>query len=148
MFAFAIDQSGPPKVRPAFARARDHLAPILASGAIVGVLLAFSTTVVTRWGRPWFGLSLGIVVGVMMVCYVAVPARLIGGKPAQSRRDKLATSAVRGALGATVCTPPYLLGRLGILMLGSKVLLIPGIFVIAIGVTLQAGATGAVRRSR
>ena len=30
-------------------------------------------------------------------------------------------------------------------MLGSRVLLIPGIFVIAIGVTLQAGATGAVR---
>ena len=48
-------------------------------------------------------------------------------------------------LGATVCTPPYLLGRLGLLMLGSKVLLIPGIFVFAIGITLQAGATGAVR---
>ena len=80
-----------------------------------------------------------------MVCYVAVPARLIGGKPRQSRRDKLTTSAVGGAIGATVCTPPYLLGRLGILMLGSKVLFIPGIFVIAIGVTLQAGATGAVR---
>lgn len=145
VFAFAIDEPGSAKVRPAFARARHHLAPILASGAIVGVLLAFSTTVVTRWGRPWFGLSLGIVVGVMMVCYVAVPARLIGGKPTQSRRDKLATSAVGGALGAIVCTPPYLLGRLGILMLGSKALLVPGIFLIAIGATLQAGATGAVR---
>ena len=101
--------------------------------------------IVTRWGRPWFGISLSIVVGLMMVCYVAVPARLIGGKPRQSRRDKLTTSAVGGAIGATVCTPPYLLGRLGILMLGSKVLLIPGIFVLAIGITLQAGATGAVR---
>ena len=48
------------------------------SGAVVGVLLALSTTVVTRWGRPWFTLSLGIVIGVMMVSYVAVPARLIG----------------------------------------------------------------------
>ena len=38
-----------------------------------------------------------------------------------------------------------MLGRLGILMLGSKALLIPGIFVLAIGFTLQAGATGAVR---
>jgi hypothetical protein len=45
------------------------------------------------------------------------------------------------------CTPPYLLGRLGILMLGSSALaiLIAGIFVLALGVTLQAGATGAVR---
>ena len=51
-------------------------------------------------------------VGVMMVCDVAVPARLIGAKPPkQSRRDKLATTAVGGALSATVCTPPYVFGR-------------------------------------
>ncbi len=110
------------------------------------MLLAFSTTVVTRWGRPWFTLSLGIIVGVMMVSYVAVPARLIGApKRKQSRRDKLSTSVVGGALSATVCTPPYVLGRLGILMLGSSLLFIPGIFVLALGVTLQASATGAVR---
>ena len=145
VFAFAIAKPGRPVVRPGVAQARQHLTPILVSGAVVGALLAFAAMIVTRWGRPWFGISLSIVVGLMMVCYVAVPARLIGGKPRQSRRDKLTTSAVGGAIGATVCTPPYLLGRLGILMLGSKVLLIPGIFVLAIGITLQAGATGAVR---
>ena len=145
VFAFAIAKPGHPEVRPGVAQARRHLTPILVSGAVVGARLAFSTMIVTRWGRPWFGIGLSIVVGLMMVCYVAVPARLIGGKPRQSRRDKLTTSAVGGAIGATVCTPPYLLGRLGILMLGSKVLLIPGIFVLAIGITLQAGATGAVR---
>jgi hypothetical protein len=48
-------------------------------------------------------------------------------------------------LGATVSAPPYLLGRVGLLMIGSDALLIPGIVVIAIGVTLQAGTTGAVR---
>ena len=145
VFAFAIARSGRPQIRPAVDEARRNLLPILVSGAIVGVLLALSTLVVSRARAPWFVLCLGIVVGLMMVCYVAVPARLIGVKPTQSRRDKLWTSAVGGALGATICTPPYLLGRLGILMLGSRVLLIPGIFVIAIGVTLQAGATGAVR---
>ena len=51
-------------------------------------------------------------------------------------------------LGTTVSTPPYLIGRLGVLMLGSRVLLIPGIFVLTFGVTLQAGATGAVRAVR
>ena len=145
VFAFAIASPGRPEVRPGVAQARRHLTPILASGAVVGALLAFAVLIVTRWGHPWFGIALSIVVGLMMVCYVAVPARLIGGKPRQSRRDKLTTSAVGGAIGATVCTPPYLLGRLGILMLGSKALFIPGIFVIAVGVTLQAGATGAVR---
>jgi hypothetical protein len=93
----------------------------------------------------WFGLILSVVVGLMMLSYVAVLAWLIGGKPRQSRRDKLTTTALGGAIGATVCTPPYLLGRIGLLMLGSKVLLVPGIFVFAIGITLQAGATGAVR---
>ncbi len=145
VFAFAIAGSRPPKIRPAFGTARLRIAPILVSGASVGVLLALSTTVAPRWGHPWFVLSLGTVVGVMMVCYVAVPARLIGMKTTHSRRDKLAASALGAALSTTVCTPPYLLGRLGILMLGSRVLLIPGIFVLTLGFTLQAGATGAVR---
>jgi hypothetical protein len=145
VFAFAISKPGRPEVRPGVQDAVRHRTPILVSGAILGALLAFSTMIVTRWGRPWFGIVLSIVVGLMMLSYVAVPARLIGGKPRQSRRDKLTTSAVGGAIGATVCTPPYLLGRLGLLMLGSKVLFIPGIFVFAVGITLQAGATGAVR---
>jgi hypothetical protein len=145
VFAFAVAKPGRPEVRPAVLAARRHRTTILVSGAIMGALLAFSTMIVTRWGRPWFGIILSIVVGLMMLSYVAVPARLIGGKPKQSRRDKLTTSALGGVIGATVCTPPYLLGRVGLLMLGSKVLLVPGIFVFAIGITLQAGATGAVR---
>lgn len=145
VFAFAIDRTGSPEIRPAVAKARSHFTPILISGGTVGLLLGFSTMVVTRWGRPWFTLSLGIVIGLMMICYVAVPARIVGLKPAQSGREKLKTTALGGLLSVAVCTPPYMLGRLGILMLGSKSLLIPGIIVLAVGVTLQAGATGAVR---
>jgi uncharacterized membrane protein len=148
VFAFAVSQPGRPEVRPAVAQARKHLRTIVAWGAVVGAALAFSTLIVTRWGKPWFTLSLGIVVGVMMICYVAVPSRLIGAKPAkQSKRDKLASTAVGGALSMTVCTPPYVLGRVGVLMLGSSgvVIFIVGIVLVAVGVTLQAGATGAVR---
>ena len=145
VFGFAIVQPGAPEVRPAVAKARSHLRVILGSGAVVGLLLGFATMVVTRWGRPWFAISLSIVLGVMMVCYVAVPAQLIGAKLTTSRRDKLTASAVGGALGAVVCTPPYLLGRLGILMLGSSVLFIPGIVVVSLATALQAGATGAVK---
>jgi uncharacterized membrane protein len=148
VFAFAVSRPGRPEVRPAVAQARKHLRTIVAWGAVVGAALAFSTLIVTRWGKPWFTISLGIVVGVMMVCYVAVPSRLIGAKPAkQSKRDKLASTAVGGALSATVCTPPYVLGRVGVLMLGSSgvVIFIAGIVLVAVGVTLQAGATGAVR---
>ncbi len=144
VFAFAIAEP-PPKIRAAFATARTHLTPILVSGSVVGILLAIAVLVVPRWHHPWFGLSLSVVVGLMMVCYVAVPGRLIGVRKTLSRRDKLMTSAVGGAISATVCTPPYVLGRVGLLMLGTKYLLIPGIFVFALGITLQAGATGAVR---
>ena len=145
VFAFAIAGAGRPVIRPAFAQARSHLAVVLGWGGAVGVCLGVSTVIFTRWGKLWFALSLGIVVGVMMVCYVAVPARLIGVKNTHSKRDKLTATAVGGAVGAVVCTPPYALARVGLLMLGSHTLFIPGCVVLAIGLTLQAGATGAVK---
>ena len=145
VFAYAITESRPPDIRAAFASARGRLSPVVISGGVVGAALAFATTVAPRWGKPWFALTLGVVVGVMMLTYIAVPSRLIGVEQSASRRDKLATSVLSGAISVTVCTPPYILGRVGILMLGSRALLIPGVLLIAVGVTLQAGATGAVR---
>ena len=145
VFAFAITRPGAPKSGRPSRDARRHFTPILVSGAVVGLLLALSTTVVTRWGRPWFTLSLGIVIGLMMVGYVAVPARLIGVKPTQSRRDKLVDDGGRrrpGRDGLHTALHPRARGHPDA---GLDVLLIPGIVVLALGVTLQAGATGAVR---
>src|SRR4051812_28425394 len=145
VFAFAISRPGPPDIRAGFAGARGHLPVVLGSGAVAGLGLGISTVVVTRAGSPWFGLSLSVVIGVMMVCYVAVPSSLIGVKATHSRRDKVAATAVGGGLGAAVSAPAYVLGRIGLLTLGSSVLLVPAIFVLALGFTLQAGATGAVK---
>jgi hypothetical protein len=146
VFAFAITGEGPPVIRPAFVQARSHLAVVLGWGTAVGIGLGLATVIFARWRLLWFGLSLSIVIAVMMVSYVAVPARLIGMKKAnQSRRDKLAATTVGGAIGAVVCTPPYLLGRVGLIMLGSHTFFIAGWIVLAIGLTLQAGATGAVK---
>ena len=145
VFAFAIIQPGRPQIRPAFTQARSHLPVVLGSGLVVGILLGLSTVVVARWGLFWYALSLSIVVGLMMVCYVAVPSRLIGFKPSQSKRDKLTATVVGGAIGAVICTPPYALGRVGLLMLGSHTLFVLGIILFTIGLTLQAGATGAVK---
>jgi hypothetical protein len=147
VFAFAIAKPGPPVIRPAFAQARSHNAVILGSGAVVGLCLGVSAMIFPRWGGWWFAISLSIVIGVMMLCYVAVPARLIGMKTASdySKRDKLTAAALGGAIGAVVCTPPYVLGRVGLIMIGSSVLFIPGIIVFLVGLTLQAGATSAVK---
>ena len=145
VFAFAITQSGRPRIRPGFALARRHLPVVLGIGLVVGVALGFSAIVVPRWGSPWFGLAMGAMVGVLMLTYVTVPARIVGVRPTGSRRDKLAASAVGGALGVLVCTPPYVIGRIGILLLGSNVLFVLGVVLLVLGLALQAGATGAVK---
>jgi uncharacterized membrane protein len=145
VFAFAIAQQGEPQIKPAFAEARAHLRTIIAWGSVIGLALGFSGLVVTRWGLGWFTLSFGIVVGVMMFAYVALPSRLLGLQPDMSRRDKLTTSAIGGAVGVLVESPPYWLGRLAIVMLGSSFLRIPAIVILAVAVVLQTGATSAIK---
>jgi hypothetical protein len=146
VFAFAIAAPGTPDTRRGRELAWAHRGVVLAWGTGIGVLLALATVVVGRWGTQWFTLCLGIVVGVMMVCYVAVPSRLIGvPKSTMSRRDRVAAAIVGGAIGAVVCTPPYVLARIGLLMLGSQLLLVPGVILLVIGLMLQAGAAGSVK---
>jgi hypothetical protein len=147
VFAFAISVPGQPQIRPAFAKANDHLRTILAWGVGVGILLSFSALIATRWGGWSFLVSQSIVVGIMMLCYLAVPARIVGidTKKGRSRRDKLAAAAVGGAMGAVICSPPYTLGRFGILMLGWHGLFWLGVTLIVIGVLLQTGVTSAVK---
>jgi hypothetical protein len=145
VFGFAISREGRPELGPASAEARRHLTPIAVSGGLVGLALGLTVTVVSRARSPWFALALSIVIGVMMIAYVAVPARLIGARPGSSRRDRLSASVVGSALGAVVSTPAYVLGRIGLLMLGSPFLRIPGLVLFVLGFTLQAGATSAVK---
>jgi hypothetical protein len=145
VFAFAISKEGRPDIRPAFAEARNHLGVVVGFGAAVGLILAFSTLITPRWGHWWFAVSLSLVIGIMMASYVALPARLIGMKTTYSRRDKLTATVVGGALGAVVCSPPYLLGRIGLLLLGSNTFFVLGIILLAVGLMLEAGATSAVK---
>jgi hypothetical protein len=145
VFAFAISQGGAPQIRPAFVLARRHLDIVLGVGCVVGVALGFSAIVVPRWGHPWFAISMGIVVGVMMLTYVSVPARIIGVKPAGSPRDKMAAAAIGGTMSAIVNAPAYVIGRIGILLLGSKVLFPLAVAMLVVGFTLLAGATGATK---
>jgi len=145
VFAFSISKPGAPEIRPAFTEAKRHLRTILVCGLVVGLALGFATMVVDRWGKFWFSLTLSIVVAVMMVTYVAVPARLIGLKSERSTRDRLTATAVGGAVGAVVCTPPFALGRVAILMLGSHTFRYLAILLLLIAVVLQTGATSSVK---
>ena len=146
VFAFAISQPGQPQIRPAFTLARRHLrGRPRRRGSSSASRSAFSAIVVPRWGPPWFALSLGIVVGVMMLTYVTVPARIVGIKPDGSPRDKLAAGGDRRNARRDRLHAAYVIGRIGILLLGSHVLFALGVVLLALGFTLQAGATGAVK---
>ena len=145
VFAFAIAEPGTPEIRPAVVQARRHLVPVLSWGLPIGCALGFAVVMVPRWGKGWFALSLGIMVAVLMVTYVAVPSRLIGITPERSRKDQVTASVVVGVLGAVVCSPPYLLGRLGIVLLGTRSLFAVGIVMLAFAVPLQTGAVTATQ---
>ena len=151
-FAFAISQPGPPDLRAGFRQARGHVRTVAAWGTGIGLGLAVATMLAPRWGLGWFALLLGIVLAVMMLCYVAVPARIVGmrtAKPAgtaqSGRTAKLAGTAVTGLFGAIVCTPPYAIARGGLLLLGSSALFPLGVALLVVGLMLEAGATGAVK---
>jgi hypothetical protein len=145
VFGFAIAQKGTPNVRLAIAEARERPAPILLTGGALGLGLGLAVELAPRAGPPWFAISLGAIVGLMMVAYVAVPSRLVGIEPSASRRDRISASAVGGLIGVALAAPPYALGRVGLLMIGSPILRIPGFLVFLVAATLQAGATSAVR---
>lgn len=145
VFAFAIAKPGRPQIRPAFTTAWSHAAIIFGWGVVIGLMHGMAAFYVDRWGPRWFAISMSVVIAIMMVTYVSLPSRLIGMKTTYSKADKLKAAAVGGAIGAVVCFPPYALSRAGILMLGSHALFIPGIFVLALGLTLQSGATAAVK---
>jgi hypothetical protein len=149
-FAFAISQPGAPDLKAGFRQARRSARAVIGWGTVIGLALGVAAILVPRWGLRWFALSLGIVLAVMMVCYVAVPARIVGvqiAKPADmtGRRDKLAATALAGLVSGIICTPPYVISRVGEGLLGNGSLFALGVALIVIGLTLEAGATGAVK---
>lgn len=145
VFAFSISSAGEPDVRKGFALARQHLRTVLLWGSVIGVGLGCSAFVVDRFGKGWFAVCTGIMAGILMFTYVAIPARLLGVKPNQNRRDRLAASAIGGAIGAVICSPPYLLGRVAVLLLGSRSLRPLAVIMLIVAIMLQTGATSAVK---
>jgi hypothetical protein len=145
VFAFAIANPENPEIRAGFDQARRHLHPVLGWGILIGLALGVSVAIVPRWGNWWFALSLSIVLAIMMLTYVTIPARIVGIKSNYSRRDKLAATAIGGAVGAILCSPPYLLGRAGIILLGIRHLFVLGVVLIVIAVPLQTGAVTATK---
>jgi hypothetical protein len=146
VFGFAIEE-GRPRIRPAARRANRRLGLIVTAGSAIGVLLAGASIVVPRVGPRWlFVLTLGAVLGLMLISFVAVPARIVG-----ARREKLpprqavGRMAAGSALSAVAMTPGFVLDRIGLILLGVSGLHLFGLFILSIGTALYAAGMSSVR---
>ncbi len=147
VFAFAIDGPPPPKIAPAIRQARQGRRMVVTWGLVVGGALAFATIVVPRIAGPWvFSLVLSVVLGVMLISFVAVPARIIGVKTQKlPPREALGRAAVSGAVSAVAMTPGFLLGRVGLILLGLQNFHIIGFAMLSIGTALYAAGMSSVK---
>jgi hypothetical protein len=146
VFGFAIEE-GRPQIRPAARRANRHLGMIVTAGSTIGLLLAGASLVIPRIGPPWlFVLALGAVLGLMLISFVAIPARIVG-----ARREKLpprqavGRMAAGGALSAVAMSPGFVLDRIGLILLGASGLHVLGLFLLSIGTALYAAGMSSVR---
>ena len=146
VFGFAIE-GGTPRVREAARRANRHIGLIVTAGFAIGALLAAAAIVVPRIGPRWlFVLALGGVLGVMLISFVAIPARIIGARRAKlPPREAVGRMAAGSALIAVAMTPGFILDRIGLILLGATGLHVLGLFLLSIGTALYAAGMSSVR---
>jgi hypothetical protein len=146
VFGFAIEHHRP-RIRPAARRASPHLKLIIGAGTTIGLLLAGAALVVPRIGPQWlYVLALGAVLGLMMISFVAVPARIIGARRQKlPPRQAVGRMAAGSALSAVAMSPGFLLDRIGLILLGVSGLHLLGLFLLSIGTALYAAGMSSVR---
>jgi len=132
--------------RPAFAQARTHAVLVFGSGGLIGLLLGMaalysiaSDNLVRRFHESGHG--------VEMVAYVSIPSAL-SLKTTYSQSDKLRRAPCVAA-SAPVCVRRLTRGSAGTLDAPARTgFSSPASSYWRSGITLQAGATSAVKRSR
>lgn len=146
VFAFAIDVL-PPQIRPAIRHTNRHLASIASFGLLVGGALAFAVAVVPRIGRVWlYVLTLGAVLGVMLISFVAVPAHIIGRKQQKlPPKQAIGRTATGWALSGVAMAPGFVLDRIGLILLGVAHLQVLGFALLSIGTALYAAGMSSVK---
>ncbi len=146
VFAFAIDTL-PPRIGPAIARARERWRPIVAAGVVMGLVLGAATLLVPRLGRLLlFDAVLLGVIGLMVVAFVAVPARILERRTRKlPPKEAIGRTLVGWALSIVAMTPGFLLDRTGILLMGVPGLWFIGFVVLSIGTALYAAGMSSVK---
>jgi hypothetical protein len=146
VFAYAISDP-PPRIGRAAQQARPYLARITRAGILVGAILAIGAIVVPRVDATWLYLiAVGGLYAVMLISFVAVPARILGVKKHKlPPKQAVGSWTVGGALSAVAMTPGFVLDRLGLILLGIPQLRIPGFVLLSIGTALYAAGISSVK---
>ena len=145
VFAFAIANPGPAQISAGFAGARAHLGTVLGGACRSGSRSASALSSCPEVGD-------GVVPRHDERRRGRDDADL-RGRPVADDRAQVHVLHARQAVGHRRRRHPrrgrvqsaYALGRVGILLLGSKTFFIVGVILLALGLTLQAGATGAIK---
>ena len=146
VFAFAIDEP-PPRIRPAVQRARRHRSRILGFGVLLGAALGSAAVLIPRIDSTWlYVITLGAILSVMLVSFVAVPARVLGRRPQKlPPKQAIGRTATGWALSGVAMSPGVLLDRIGLIMIGVPGLRILGFLVLSVGTALYAAGMSAVK---
>jgi hypothetical protein len=146
VFAFAITHPKP-QIGLAVRQARRHLVPIVGAGVVLGVVVAVGLAAIPRIESRWLYLiaSLGLY-GLMLVVFVAVPARIIGARKQRLRpKEVVGRWTVGGAMSAVAMGPGLILDRVGLILLGVPHLHVLGFVLLSIGTALYAAGMSSVK---
>jgi len=147
IFALAIDGPPPPRIGPAARKAVTYRRSILAWGLPMGLLLVVATGVIPRTGRLWlFSLVLSATIGLMLITFVAMPARIIGAaKLKATPTERIGRSLAGGAVSAVAMGPGFVLDRLGLILLSVSGAEVLGFALLSLGAALYAAGMSSVQ---
>ena len=102
---------------------------------------------VPRIGSLWLYLVASIAAySLMLISFVAVPARILGAKKQKLRpKQAIGSWTVGGALSAVAMTPGFVLDRVGLILLGVQGLHVVGLVLLSIRTALYAAGMSSVK---
>jgi hypothetical protein len=146
VFGFAISHPRP-LITPAVQQARPHLRRISAFGAAIGLLLTLAAGALPRIDSALLALLVICgVTAVMLIAFVAVPARILGARKQRlPPRQAVGSWAASIALSAVAMGPGFLLDRIGLLLLAKSGLHLLGLVLLSVGTALYAAGMSSAR---
>jgi hypothetical protein len=146
VFAFAISNPKP-LIAPAARQANRHLSRIIRAGVGMGLVLAGGALWVPRIDSTLlYVVVLGSVYALMLISFVAVPARILGVRKRRlSPKQAIGNWTVGGAMSAVAMGPGFILDRIGLVLLGVPGLHILGFALLSIGTALYAAGMSSVK---